>query len=182
MTPTPDDNSSPFEPRANDGKRGNWALLNLIAMLMTVYLALPLGGLKAKFKRLPKLRAITSALCEAQEGSIPSCPQTPEGSASDNPSGQEGILPSCADEAASISRLTKRVTYKFRAGLILEALIALASVIFFFMVTDFRLPLVIINRHTPPMLALLAACLVVELTLIRFCSRKKPDGEGAAAE
>ena len=159
MTPTPDDNSSPFEPRANDGKRGNWALLNLIAMLMTVYLALPLGGLKAKFKRLPKLRAITSALCA-------------------DPA-QHGLAP---DEAAAVSRLTKRVTLKFRAGLVLEALIALASAIFFFMVTDFRLPLVIINRHTPAMLAMLAACLVVELTLIRFCSRKKPGGEGAAAE
>ena len=156
---TPESPLEILEPRANDGKRGNWALLNLIAMLMTVYLALPLGGLKAKFKRLPKLRSITSALAA-------------------DPA-QCGLAP---DEASAVARLAKRVTNKFRAGLVLEALIALASVIFFFMVTDFRQPLVIINRYTPPLLAMLAACLVVELTLIRFCPRKKPDEEGAAAE
>ena len=150
---------SPFEPRANDSKRGNWALLNLVAMLLTVYLALPLGALKAKFKRLPIIRSIASKLAAAPEGS--------------------GIAP---EEAAGATQLVKRLTAKFRTGLALEAAIALASVIVFVAVTDFRQPLVIVNRHTPLFLALLAACLAVEVTLIRFCSAKEQQKEEASAE
>ena len=153
-----------FEPRANEGGLDNWALLNLISMILTVWLFVPLGYLKDKFKRRRELKQIEKDLVEGTEKD-----------------GQT-IEPLDEDIARELKELVKRVVRRFRVGLVLELLIAVASVVFFFYVTDFRQPMVIINRHTPPLLLMLAACWLVDLLLIRFCVRKKTDTEEADHE
>ena len=138
-----------LEPRVNEGSLDNWALLNLIATLFTVYLALPLGSLKAKLKRYEILKKNAENLSEDPD-------------------------------REAVDRVVGRISRKYHLGLVAEAILAVGAVVFFIVVTDFRQPMVIINRYTLMFLAILAACWIVERFCVRFCVRTKPrETEGA---
>ena len=133
-------------------------------MLLTVWIVVPLGYLKDKFKRRRMLKQFEKELVEGRE--------------------EDGQTIEPLDEgvARALASLVKSVVRKYRAGLVLEAIVAVFSVVFFFYVTDFRQPMVIVNRHTPPLLLALAVCWLVDRAFVRFCAIKKVKREEADHE
>ena len=198
-----------LEPRANEGGEGNWALLNLVTMLLTLYFFVPLGDLRAKYRRRRMVKRLADELIAASEQAEAEAleqVQEAEGLALAEEATAEvataavaagpvaasavsaetyAILSSsdvylAQDVIDDISKLVKHVTRKFRTGIVLELAIAVAAVVFFFFVTDFRQPMVIINRYTPILIAMLALCWLTDVKLIRFCDYRTPEQNGAA--
>ena len=56
---------------------------------------------------------------------------------------------------------------RFRFGLLLELLLSVAAVIAFILTEDMRLPMILIDKWTPLMVLLLAACWGTDIALIR---------------
>lgn len=230
-----------LEPRANEGGEGNWALLNLVTMLLTVYFFVPLGDLKAKYTRRRMVKRVAEQLIAESEqaaeaealeaemlgmgmaeleaedaagvpeafeaaepavstqsavpAAMPAATMTATAPAAPAPAAP--ATAAAADEETyafmsasdtylapevidDITKLVKHVTRKFRAGIALELVIAVAAVLFFFWVTDFRQPMVIINRYTPILILMLTLCWLTDFKLIRFCVYRTPEQNGAA--
>ena len=209
-----------LEPRANEGGEGNWALLNLVTMLLTVYFFVPLGDLKAKYTRRRMVKRVAEQLiAESEEAAraeaeaveaaaelaaaeaveakaaavatvvvAPAIQAAPAAAAAQTSFATDDetyafmsasdtyLAPEVIDD---ITKLVKHVTRKFRTGIALELVIAVAAVLFFFWITDFRQPMVIINRYTPILILMLTLCWLTDFKLIRFCVYRTPEQNGA---
>ncbi len=72
-----------------------------------------------------------------------------------------------------ISKFTRR----FRAGLAIELIISALAVITFLLTEDMRLPMVLIDRWTPLMIALMLLCWTTDVWLVRYRDSMKADEE-----
>ena len=162
-----------------------WALLNLICLIVTIYIVIPLGYLKAKFGRAKKMRAAN----QKKEILWDEENLTSEQKAERSVLMQSAILMhgyksddvSLSDFRAAIEKRYYHVTEfvrKFRIGMILECVVAILAIIAFILTEDLRLPMTVIDRWTPLMLLLLAGCWIVEVLFARY----HHDSEDAAPE
>jgi len=139
-----------------------WALVNLICVILTVYLLIPLARIKGKINRvktLKKLNELKSAPADAAAAG-----------------GQ--------NDAEADNEDTDDYVKKFRTkliiGFILEIIISIIAIVVFILTEDMRLPMVLIDKWTPLMLLILLACWIADLLLIR--NRKKNEEEEAQGE
>jgi len=114
-----------------------WALLNLISLVVTIYIFVPLLRLRAKYGRIRKMREIND---RAVKTGVP-----------------ERSLP------YNVKRFAKR----FRIGVIIEAVLAVTSLIVFLITEKLRYPMVLIDKWTPLMLLLLIGSFAAEFLLTR---------------
>ena len=128
-----------------------WALLNLVCVLLTIYLLLPVLHLRDKYGRIRLMdRANETA-------------------------GAEGS----ASHADGLSYRVRQFRRRFRIGLFLEILAAAASVAVFVLTENMRLPMVLIDRWTPLMLSLLLAAWIIDLRLSRYRENERDAAEDA---
>ena len=151
-----------FDPRPSLGKPA-WALVNLICLIVTVYLFLPLLHLKAKFgrgKAMKKFNTEKMALTDKEELNETELLE------------KEIILETSADDVAgAVDKLyyhVKKFVRKFRIGSVLELVNAVLAIILFVLTEDMRLPMVLIDKWTPFMIVLMLMMWGLDLYFMRY--------------
>ncbi|MBQ9685758.1 MAG: sortase [Oscillospiraceae bacterium] len=142
-----------FRPTGGSHGDAAWALVNLICLLMTAYLLLPLLHLKAKFGRAGLMK-------KANEN-------------------RETLNAEETGEDEEACYKVKKFLRRFRIGLVLELVITIAALVVFILTENMRLPMVLIDKWTPLMLILLLACWIVDVRLARYRSDGPDDAEQA---
>ena len=181
-----------FQPRESRGVPA-WALVNLICLIVTVYLFLPLLHLSAKFGRRGKMKSFNRgklALREAGELNeeqrrdrelilrrvLMARRQRGE---SANPN--DVTKADFAEAVGSLYYHINKFTKRFSAGLAMELIISALAVISFLLTEDMRLPMVLIDRWTPLMIALMLLCWTTDVWLVRYRDKLRADDEPAVA-
>ena len=190
---TPDDDkpepASWWVPSGSSYGLKAWALVNLICLIVMVYALIPLFCLRKKYGRIGKMKKVNKAkeaLFEAQDMSPEDWTER-ERIMSVATKKSEGGYVSKDGFCKAVEELffkVKAFTRKFVAGVILEAIFAIAGVIVFILTEDMRLPMVIIDKWTPVMLLLMIGSVIAEYTLTRYKRKKdkKKDNEISLSE
>ncbi|MBO4703114.1 MAG: class B sortase [Lachnospiraceae bacterium] len=174
------DITDPFVPGGSSYGREAWALVNLICLIITVYILVPIFFLRKKYGRIHKMRKVNKSkesLFEAQD-------MTPEDwtererimrvATQKSENGYVSKDKFCEAVEELFYRL-KVFTRKFIAGIIIEVLLSIASIIAFILTEDMRLPMVLIDKWTPLMLLLMIGSLLVDFILTRYKKSKKDE-------
>ena len=177
-----------FQPKPGRGTPA-WALVNLICVIVTAYLFLPLLHLGAKFGRIRRMRRVNDAKSKLRTRLDLDETQLRERDriydiAINNlqkdgkPAGIADVTQEAFDTAVEalyyhIGRFTKRSV----VGVCLEALVVALSVIAFVLTEDMRLPMILIDKWTPLMILLLLLCWIVDLRLLRYRDKVQAEEE-----
>ena len=177
-----------FTPKPGRGTPA-WALVNLICLLVTIYLLLPILHLKDKFGRLRNMKKYNSGKCALREEEDLDAEKRRE---------RERILDNALEElrkngvyaeaeavskqdfAAAVERLyyhVRKFALRFRLGLGLEVLDVIAAIVAFVLTEDMRLPMVLIDKWTPLMVLLLAICWILDVSLLRYRDKLEAEKE-----
>ena len=177
-----------FTPKPGRGTPA-WALVNLICLLVTIYLLLPILHLKDKFGRLRNMKKYNSGKCALREE---------EDLDEEKRRERERILDNALEElrkngvyaeaeavskqdfAAAVERLyyhVRKFALRFRLGLGLEVLDVIAAIVAFVLTEDMRLPMVLIDKWTPLMVLLLAICWILDVSLLRYRDKLEAEKE-----
>ena len=176
------DITDPFVPGGSSYGREAWALVNLICLIITVYILIPIFFLRKKYGRIHKMRKVNKskeALFEAQDMSPEDWTERERIMRVATQKSENGYVSKdkfCEAVQELFYRL-KAFTRKFIAGIILEVLLSIASVIAFILTEDMRLPMVLIDKWTPLMLILMIGSLLVDFILTRYKKSKKDKDE-----
>ena len=171
-----------FHPRG--GTRNAWALVNLISLIVTVYLFLPLLHLKAKFGRAAMMGKVNG-----NEGKLRLAQSLSENEARDKArllelamaAGAEGDVDAAAFNAAveQLFYRVERFRRRFWSGIALELVFVVLAIVAFLLTENMRLPMVLIDRFTPLMLLLLLIVWILDVRLIRYRDKVQADEEEA---
>ena len=140
-----------FQPTGGTHGTRAWALVNLICLILTVYLFLPLLHLKAKYTRIRLMKKANK---------------------------METALPQSEEKELYAWKKFRRRMY---IGLILELLVSILAIIVFILTEDMRLPMVLIDKWTLLAIIFLLICWVVDVRLIRYRNKKEAENEETAA-
>ena len=170
----------PFQPRGNGGYNRVWALVNLISLLITIYILIPLTHLRAKFGRPKRMKKINEEKIELfkkadldeeqriERGLI--MDQAVEDGKKDNAAFSSADV----DEngfAAAVEKLyfhIRKFIKRFRIGLGTEIIDTIAAIIVFVLTEDMRTPMVLIDRWTPLMILMMLVCWGLDVWLMRY--------------
>lgn len=182
--------------RPTGGTHGDraWALVNLICLLTTIYLFVPLLHLKDKYGRIKQMKKLNDEKTELFDK-----PDLEEEERQE----REKILDTAVtmkswndvratladitgeDFADAVEILYYHVTEfvkRFRLGFGLELVDVIAAIIAFILTEDMRLPMVLIDKWTPLMLILLVICWVLDVRLMRYRDEVPAEEEEKAEE
>ncbi|MBQ7059234.1 MAG: sortase [Firmicutes bacterium] len=140
------------EPRTGDGNLA-WALVNLICLILTIYLFVPILKLRDKYGRGKKMRKYNDEML---------------------------VLYGTEDDT-HFYRL-KRFLKRFRIGFCLEILTVAAALIAFILTEDMRLPMVLFDQWTPMMAALLLLCWIIDIRLMRYRDQEPKEADLSSEE
>lgn len=174
------DITDPFVPGGSSYGREAWALVNLICLIITVYILIPIFFLRKKYGRIHKMRKVNKSketLFEAQDMSPEDWTERERIMRVATQKSENGYVSKdkfCEAVEELFYRL-KAFTRKFIAGIILEVLLSIASIIAFILTEDMRLPMVLIDKWTPLMLLLMIGSLLVDFILTRYKKSKKDE-------
>ena len=181
-----------FEPKGSSYGRNAWALMNLICLLITAYIFLPLLHLSGKYRRgrvLRKINAGKAALRTTPDSELEMeeklekrrlfqlAIETKQ-EKSRTPVTKEDITEK--DFYGAVETLYYRVrTFlrRFRFGFVLEILTVAAAIAAFILTEDITQPMVLIDRWTPLMLLILIICWIVDVRLMRYRKKVQADEE-----
>ena len=177
-----------FEPKPSRGGAA-WALLNLICVIVTAYLFLPLLHLGDKFSRARTMRRANGekrtlfAATELDEEQQAERGKILDAALRMRKEGVEG--PVTEEEFAAViealNYAERRFARRSRIGLALELLTVIAAIVAFILTEDMRNPMIIIDKWTPLMLLILALAWVEDVRLLRYREKKAEQEEKEAA-
>ena len=177
-----------FHP-AGDSNSDAWALVNLICLVLTIYVLVPFGHVKAKLRRTQKMRKVNAAkagLRDAERnGGLLDEQQTHEleriyrealNARGMNPATDViGVALAQNVTDGEFEDAVRGVYYqdepfgkRLRIGLAGELLISVVALVAFVLTEDVRYPMVLIDAWTPLMLFLLLACWVIDVRFVRY--------------
>ncbi len=176
-----------FTPKIGNGTPA-WALVNLICLIVTVYLFVPLFHLKAKYGRRRKMEEYNGEKCTLQNAENLTEEQRAERdrifddaieekSKSSDAAGRDDITEE--DFGNAVERLyyhVKKFASRFRLGFGLEIVDVIAAIVAFILTEDMRLPMILVDRWTPLMILLLLICWIVDVRLMRYRDQKEDGG------
>lgn len=177
-----------FQPRESRGVPA-WALINLICMVVTVYLFLPLLHLSAKFGRSRKMKNFNRGKLALREAGELSDEQRQDRERIVRRALLERIRRGQSANPADVTRddfaeavgtlyyHISKFTRRFRVGLAIELAISALSVISFLLTENMRNPMVLIDRWTPLMIALMLLCWTTDVCLVRYREKLAADKE-----
>lgn len=175
-----------FQPTGSSYGWDAWALLNLICMLLTIYLFLPVLHLRAKYRRRRLMRDANEMKVGLAEGDEPEddnllleYERILHEAARIRRKARHGLAPLSesesevteSDREEAVERLywrQGRFGNRLHGGVVAEIIVSVVAVIAFILTEDIRLPMVIIDRWTPLMIVLLALCWFIDVRLIRY--------------
>ena len=193
-----------FDPPGNG--RAVWALVNLICLIITIYLFIPLLHLRAKFGRVRMMNKINKtkrqlrlmqALNEDDARDKTRLVQlvyearkkTSETQVNAKPGGTEIGEDEFNTAVETLFYHVKRFRRRFNLGMFLELVFSVLALVAFILTEDMRLPMVLIDKWTPLMALLMLIVWVLDVRLIRYrdkvladeeAERKRMDQEQAA--
>jgi hypothetical protein len=204
-TPPPEDKKPDEEPPLVElikniftpaGSRGTpaWALVNLICLLLTIYLFVPLLHLKDKYGRIKQMEKFNEEKTELFDK-----PDLEEEEQKERTRILDTALAAKTwddvratladitgeDFADAVEILYYHVTEfvkRFRLGFGLELVDVIAAIIAFILTEDMRLPMVLIDKWTPLMLILLVICWALDVRLMRYRDEAPAEEEEKAEE
>ncbi len=174
-----------FDPVPYQGHAA-WALVNLICLILTIYLCIPLLHLKGKFGRgnlMKQLNGLKEALREAEELQPEEEEEREriertalEEREKKAASGAEVPTGPATEEEFNEAVYTlyyrfKQFLRKFWIGFGFEIIVSALALLVFILTEDMRLPMILIDRWTLLMVLFLLICWLLDLFLIRY--RKK---------
>ena len=184
-----------FEPKGTRAGRAVWALVNLICLIITIYLFIPLMHLSAKFDRprlMKKINAnkrqlrILKELSEEEtrdktrlEQLVQEARRKLAEAKKKSEFGDELEEDEFDTAVEELFYKVKRFLRRFRWGLFLELIFAVLAVIAFLLTEDMRLPMVLIDRWTPLMIVLMFIVWLLDVRLIRYREKVLADEEEA---
>lgn len=179
-----------FNPTGDVHRGHAWALVNLIALIVTIYLFLPLLHLRAKYGRRKMMNQVNDAKIELrnlerfyahqQEDKERIDRQALEDrmTRAEKRKAKKNAVPIDMDAAISEKEFDtaveelyyrlKKFTRRSRTGYLLELVTSVVALIAFILTEDMRLPMVLIDKWTPLMLILLAICWIIDIRLARY--------------
>ena len=151
-----------------------WALLNLLCMLLTVYITVPLHRIVDKFRRKSLMKDLnkTEEDMAAEEEAEKVREEMEESGYWDRNRSDIIHIPLCEPMAEDKKGIkyeeilifrTEKFGKRTAAVYIMEVLLSIVSVILFFLTEDIRLPITVIDEWTPAMLLILAAVYFTDL-------------------
>ena len=184
-----------FDPKGSSYGRNAWALVNLICVIITAYIFLPLLDLRGKYRRGRILRKINDK--KAAFRTTPDSELKYEEKLEKRRLFQLAIETKQKKTNAAVAEAditaedfygavetlyykVRRFVRRFRFGFVLEILIVAAAIVAFILTEDIRMPMVLIDRWTPLMLIILIVCWIVDVRLMRY--RGKAQAEKEAEE
>ena len=191
-TPTPPGPIDFLEPRGNGRKV--WALINLICLIITLYIFLPLLHLGAKFDRIRLMNKINKSkrqlrllqeLNEEEGRDKTRLEQLVHEARKRIVQAQVDarIGDIQADEFDSAVETlfykVKRFRRRFNLGMILELIFSAVALVLFLLTEDMRLPMVLIDKWTLAMLLLMILVLILDIRFIRYRYQVLADEEEA---
>ncbi|MBR3992166.1 MAG: sortase, partial [Clostridia bacterium] len=144
----------PVNPKTGQFLGNNaWALLNLICVVLTVYLLVPVFHLRDKFGRSKLMKQLNGA---AGETYVEYEDAETDGYEDDGP----------------LYRV-KKFLRRLRAGVGIEVLTAALAIIAFILTENLRNPMVFIDKWTPLMLGILLVAWIIDVRLARYREDKE---------
>ena len=186
VEPTPTPFIDQFTPQPDRGTPA-WALVNLICLLVTAYLFVPLLRLKAKYGRIREMKEFNGEKAELYKAEDPDEAQRAERDRILDDAVKEKQKNGIAAGEADISQndfnnAVERLYYhvakfarRFRFGFGLELVDVIAAVVAFILTEDMRLPMILIDKWTPLMVLLMLICWIADARLMRY--RDKMEAE-----
>lgn len=199
-TPSPEEIEDPtvplvdfFQPKG--GGKAAWALVNLLCVIATGYLLLPLLHLKDKFGRKKLMEKINQAKAELQEEYELQEKESEEKlrinllaarlkAEKDEDATEESVERAVAEaEALDFIEITgeefeeavdqlyykiKKFLRRFRTAIVSEIVLLIAAIIAFILTEDMRTPMILIDKWTPLMVLILAITWIVDVRLARY--------------
>ena len=170
-----------WEPSGSSYGTKAWAVVNLICLIITVYILVPIFFLRKKYGRIHKMRKVNKtkeALFEAQDMSPEDWTERERIMTVATKKSESGYVSKdkFIEAVEELFFRVKSFTRKFIAGIALEVILLVASLIVFILTEDMKLPMVLIDKWTPVMLLLLVGSVLAEFILTRY-KRPKKDKE-----
>ena len=194
--PEPSNPMEIFSPKGNRFGDRAWALVNLICLILTIYLFVPLLHLKDKFGRAKLMKKINAAKQELRTADGLTELEAKEKERIEKTAfeSRDPAAPGPVTEKEFNSAVEKiyfkvsKFLSRFRIGLLLELLLSVGALIAFILTEDMRLPMILIDKWTPLMVLFLAACWGTDFGLIRCRDKageedekeKAPEADSAA--
>ena len=171
-----------FVPGGSSYGRDAWALVNLICLIITIYILIPIFFLRKKYGRIHKMRKVNKSkesLFEAQDMTPEDWTERERIMRIATKKSENGYVSKdkFCEAVEDLYYKVKAFIRKFIAGIILEILLSIASVIAFILTEDMRLPMILIDKWTPLMLILMIGSLLVDFILTRYKRPKKDKDE-----
>jgi len=183
---------SSFQPSGSRHGARAWALVNLICLVFTAYILLPLLHLKAKFSRARLMKKVNAAKEELREAQLLQEKERRErerirqialenrAKSAEEAQGAENAPPvntgdvtvqEFVDAVEVLYYQVKKFMRRFRLGIGVEVLDVLIAFLVFIWTENMRLPMVLIDRWTPLMILFLLVCIVIDIILARYRNR-----------
>lgn len=170
----------PFEPRGTGNGGRAWALVNLICLIITVYIFIPLMHLRSKYGRPKRMKNINEEkkglfklfdLDDEQRAERDLIMNT---AVADGREENESFGYADVDEksfAKAVEKLyfhVRKFVKRFRIGISTELIDSIAAIIAFLLTEDMRLPMILVDRWTPLMIVLMLICWILDVRLMRY--------------
>lgn len=158
----------------------DWALMNLVCAILTIYTLFPIGHLRTKFRQIRYSERTARQLSEEKK----SLSADTEGENKDSAPGQAENEVHAQDSGRKkrLIRDLRRYVKIMTAGLVLEAGVAAGAAYLFYITEDIRLQMVIQDRWTPYMIGLFALALLVDFICFRYRGMRPEELEENRAE
>ena len=184
QTTIPEEDTTPtpwWVPSGSSYGPNAWALINLICLIITIYILVPIFFLRKKYGRIHKMRKVNKtkeALFEAQDMSPEDWTERERIMTVATKKSENGYVSKdkFIEAVEELFFRVKSFTRKFIAGVSLEVILSVASVIVFILTEDMKLPMVLIDKWTPVMLLLMIGSMIADFILTRY-KRPKKDKE-----
>ncbi len=182
-----------FTPTGDVHRGRSWALVNLLATIVTVYLFLPLLHLRAKYHRRKMMREVNDAKIELRKLEQLREDQKKEKDRIDQQAYEDRMTRAerkaarknaqpidmeaditeeeFDDAVEELYYRLKRFTRRSRSGYLAELITAVGAVVLFILTEDIRLPMVLIDKWTIFHLLIMALCWIIDVRLARYRSK-----------
>ena len=175
-----------FQPSGGSHGIRVWALINLICLILTIYLLIPLLHLAAKFGRKKLMKQFNESKEALRNAAVLGPEQQMErakieqAALANRKDAQAGGPVTEEEFNGAVETLyyrLKKFLLRFRIGIVLEIIVAAAAIVAFVLTEDMRLPMVLIDRWTLLMLLILFLNWIIDIRLIRYWSKKQEEDE-----
>ncbi len=138
----------------------HWAFLNLVCVIVTVFILIPLGSIRRKYRQIGFSRNVADEISkEESSGFWRSLLRKEERE----------------EQAEKLIRCLRSFLVKMLVGMALEIIVVIVAVRTFLNTEDLTKTMIIEDEHTPMMIGIAAIALLIDFICFRYRGVKLPD-------